>query len=107
MLNNVSDFKDNVYELSKPGWSEVQTDWSNYTNEEKELVKSRNPLLSTCSTQAGQLQVSHHREPHEQPREHQRQVASFRLSLDAFSGFANECCRLAYLLEKPCRQEKQ
>ena len=60
VLNNVSDFKDNVYELSKPGWSEVQTDWSDYTNEEKELVKSRNPLLSTCSTQ------SHHREPHEQ-----------------------------------------
>lgn len=58
VLNNISDFKDNVYELSKTGWSDVQTDWSDYTSEERESVRRRNPLLSTCSTQPSQQSLS-------------------------------------------------
>ena len=50
LLNNVSNLKDNIYELSKTCWTEVQSDWDEYTNEEKELVEARNPLNSTQQT---------------------------------------------------------
>lgn len=50
LLNTICNVRDNVYELSKNGWTEVQTDWDDYTPEEKELVKSRNPVLSSQQT---------------------------------------------------------
>jgi RNA polymerase II elongation factor ELL len=44
ILNSVSNVRDNVYELSKTGWTEVKPDWDDYTSEEKESVKSRHSL---------------------------------------------------------------
>jgi hypothetical protein len=61
ILNSISLLKDNVYNLSKNGWTEVQTDWNNYTNDEKELVRRRNPLIAiqTNSTQVQSQPQTH------------------------------------------------
>ncbi|RWS15295.1 elongation factor RNA polymerase II-like protein [Dinothrombium tinctorium] len=46
MLSQIANLKDNSYHLARHAWPDVQTDdWPFYSNEERELVRRRNPLL--------------------------------------------------------------
>lgn len=47
LLNSIATLKDNTYHLHRGAWHEVQPDeWQFYSNEDRELVKKRNPLNS-------------------------------------------------------------
>jgi len=48
LLMQIANLKDNAYHLSRGAWHEVQVDdWPFYSNEERDQVRKRNPLLST------------------------------------------------------------